>query len=85
MKDQVDFAYFRKLLDSLENSEISIRIRLSGEAWMEYSKLLLLSDSAMILQNGSSRVILNIRNTVEFEIDNPFLGLSAHTPYEIVH
>ena len=85
MKDQVDYAYFRKLLNSLENSEVSIRVRLSGEGWIEYSKLLLLSESAMILQNGTSRVILNIRNTVEFEIDQPLMELSARTPYEITY
>ena len=57
MKDKVDFAQFRRLLESLENSEGSIRVRLSGEGWMEYSKILLLSESAMILQNGASRVM----------------------------
>lgn len=85
MRDKVDFAHFRRLLEALENSEVSIRIRLSGEGWMGYSKLLLLSESAMILQNGTSRVILNLRNTVEFQIDRPFQKISAHTPYEIAY
>lgn len=85
MKDQVEFTHFRRLLETVENSEVSIRIRLSGEGWMGYAKLLLLSESAMILQNGTSRVILNLRNTVEFEIDQPLLGLLAGTPYEIVY
>lgn len=85
MEGRVDFAQFRQLLESLESSEVSIRVRLSGEGWTGFSKLLLLSESAMILQNGTSRVIFNLRSTVEFEVDQPILGLSAHTRYEIAY
>jgi hypothetical protein len=38
----------------------------------------------MILQDGPERkMITNLRNIVEFEIDKKILTLEAHCPYEI--
>ena len=86
MDRRIDFATFRELLRSLESSDISIRLRMSGEGWMGFAKLILLSESAMIVQDGSRRkVIMNIRNVVEFEIDQPLFDLSPNSQYEIVY
>jgi hypothetical protein len=50
---------------------------------MEFLRLILLSERAMILQHGDDRnVILNGCNVVEFELDNARLDLAAGTPYE---
>ncbi|HEY9489562.1 MAG TPA: hypothetical protein VIQ51_14565 [Chryseosolibacter sp.] len=84
MQDTINFPQFKRLLETLENSEISIRLRISGESWLPYSRLILLSESAMILQDGPERkMITNLRNIVEFEIDKKILTLEAHCPYEI--
>jgi hypothetical protein len=85
MERRIDFTKFRQILQSLENSDIGIRLRMSGEGWMDFAKLILLSESAMIVQDDSGRkVIMNLRNVVQFEIDEPLLDLSAHTQYEVV-
>ena len=82
MSSGVDFGTFRRVLAALESSDASLRIRLSGEAWREFSKLILLSESAMILQNGDEqKLIINIRSAVEFEVDQVIQGLSPFTPY----
>jgi hypothetical protein len=86
MERRIDFTKFRQLLQSLENSDIAIRLRMSGEGWMDFAKLILLSESAMIVQDDSGRrVIMNLRNVVEFEINEPFLDLSAHSHYQVVY
>lgn len=72
------------MLQSLENSDTAIRLRMSGEEWMDFTKLILLSESAMIVEDPSmKRVVKNLRNVVEFEVDEPVLELSPFSLYEI--
>jgi len=86
MESRIDLSTFRELLRSLENSDISIRLRISGEGWMDFTKLILLSESAMIVQDGSDhRVIMNVRDVVECQIDQPLLDLAPLTSYEIAY
>lgn len=86
MESKIDFYSFRALLESLENSETSIRLRMSGEGWTQFAKLILLSESAMIVQDDArGRVIMNLRSIVEFEIDAPALDLKPFRAYEVVY
>jgi hypothetical protein len=82
MERSIDFSKFRQLLAAIENSEVLIRIRCSGERWCEFSSLLLLSENAMILQeNSRRRIIMNLKNVVEFEIDQAALDLDPNAQY----
>ena len=84
MEKRIDFATFRQLLQSLENSDTAIRLRMSGEEWMDFTKLILLSESAMIVEDPSmKRAVKNLRHVVEFEVDEPVLELSPFSLYEI--
>lgn len=57
-----------------------------GETWTDFSKLILLSENAMILQNGSERrIILNVRNVVEFEVDKGVRQILPRVLYGISH
>jgi hypothetical protein len=86
MENVIDLPGFRKLLQVLENDHTSIRLRLLGETWTGFGRVILLSESAVILQDDSERrMIINIRNVIEFELDNALPGLVANVPYEIVH
>lgn len=86
MERRVDFMTFRQLLQSLENCDTAIRLRISGEAWTDFSALILLSENAMILQDGSEgRLVINLRNVVQFELAEPHLDLIAYNVYEITH
>lgn len=86
MNSSVDFPVFRQLLQSLENQQTSIRVRRLGEPWTPFSRLILLSDNAMILQDNNERkIIINVRNVIEFELDQPLEGLAANTYYEILY
>jgi hypothetical protein len=72
METGIEFADFRRLLERLENTDGLIRLRTSGEAWTPFAKLILLSDNAMILQPADDRrMIVNIRDVVEFELEQP--------------
>jgi len=84
MEKKVDFTRFRELLHVLENSGTLIRVRLSGEGWMSHSQLILLSESAMILQDERDhKAIVNLRNVVEFELEKTVLDFDAETVYEV--
>ena len=84
MENRVDFPRFRELLHVLENSGTLIRVRLSGEGWMADSKLILLSESAMILQDERDhKTIVNLRNVVEFQLEKAVLGFTAEGLYEV--
>lgn len=86
LETKIDFLTFRELLESIENSEVSLRLRMPGERWTDFSKLILLSQNAMILQNGSERrIILNVRSVVEFEVDKPVRQILPRLAYEITH
>lgn len=84
MENKVDFPTFRELLQVLENSGALVRVRLSGEGWMPFARLILLSESAMILQDGSDhKAIVNLRNVVQFELEKPALDFSGEVVYEV--
>ena len=84
MDNTIDLAAFQGLLQRLENSDVSIRLRMLGEPWTKFSSVILLSDSAMIVQDNTDRkTIINIRNVIEFELDTPVEGISANTRYMI--
>ena len=86
MDHTIDLPAFQDLLQRLENGDVSIRLRLLGEPWTRFSRLILLSESAMIVQDGSDRkTIINIRNIIEFELDKPVEGISANTHYAIIY
>jgi len=84
MDHTIDLRAFQDLLGRLENGDVSIRLRLLGEPWTKFSRLILLSESAMIVQDGNDRkTIVNIRNIIEFELDKPVEGIAANTHYVI--
>jgi hypothetical protein len=84
MDRPVDFPHFKQLLATIESSDISIRIRITGEQWNDFSQVLLLSENAMILQeNGKRRIVMNLKNIVEFEIDKPHLDFAPGHRYSI--
>ena len=86
MENIIDFPGFRQLLQILEDGEASIRLRLLGEPWTGFARLILLSESAVILQDDNDRrMIINIRNVREFELNKGVAGLRPNMPYEIVH
>lgn len=84
METGIEFADFRRLLEWLENTDALIRLRTCGEAWTPYAKLILLSDNAMILQLASDRrMIVNIRDVVEFELDQAVSTCGAGCIYAV--
>lgn len=84
MDQTIDLPAFQNLLQRLENGDVSIRLRLLGEPWTKFSRLILLSESAMIVQDSDDRkTIINIRNIIQFELDKPVEGISANTHYAI--
>jgi hypothetical protein len=84
MENVIDFLQFRQLLQSLENSNTAIRLRMMGEQWMDFSSVVILSEHAMLLQaNGQRKLITNLRNVVEIEIDNAVGDLAANRVYSI--
>lgn len=86
MENTIDFLEFRQLLQSLENTDTAIRLRTTGEPWTDFSLVMILSDHAMLLQaNGQRKLISNLRNIVEFEIDKPVGDYSADRVYSITH
>ena len=85
MERSIDFSKFRKLLATLENSPVKIRLRCAGERYGEFSNVLLLSENAMILQHQpNKRMIVNLRDVAEFELDHPLLDLEANGAYNVV-
>ena len=61
MDQTIDLPAFQNLLQRLENGDVSIRLRLLGEPWTKFSRLILLSESAMIVQDSDDRkTIINI-------------------------
>ena len=84
MDNKLDFTRFRELLETLENSDTTIRVRLLGNPWTSFCQLILLSESAMILQEGNDRkIIMNLRNVVEFEVSKTVADFKASQTYEI--
>jgi hypothetical protein len=84
--EKIDLLQFKKLLAEIENTEVLIRIRLAGERWMEFSKVIIVSENACILEeeNKPRRPVLNLRAVVEFAIDRPHLDYLVNTPYEVL-
>ncbi len=86
MDDKVDFSDFRMLLESLENAEVMIRLRAMGQAWTSYSKLILLSDSALILEDGEDqRMVLYVKNIIKFQVEKAVHSFKPGTTYEVVY
>jgi hypothetical protein len=85
MNNQVSFAEFIVLLQQLENSGTGIRLRLSGKTWTSFYQLILLSESAMMLRQGNLNQIVNLRNVLQFEIEEAVADFQPHIPYEIIY
>lgn len=86
MEDRIDFSDFRTLLESLENSEIKIRVRLMGQGWTGYSKLILLSESAMILEDDSDqKTVFYIKNVIRFQVDQEAFNVKPDITYEVIY
>jgi hypothetical protein len=84
MDNTVEFLQFHKLLEALEKSDVLIRLRPSGERWMEYSKVILVSDNAAIVEeNGKRRVIMNLKSIVEFALDTTHSEYAENMAYQI--
>lgn len=84
MQPKVDFQSFRILLESLENTDKKIRLRPLGESWIDFSRVILLSDSAMIIQSdGERKVIINIKNVMEFQVEKEVSSFEPGTVYEV--
>ena len=70
----------------LENTDVMLRVRCSGEDWCGFARVLLLSENAMILEeNSRRRMVVNLGNVVEFEIDQPAFNVDANFPYQVIH
>ncbi|MDQ2656214.1 MAG: hypothetical protein M3Y60_02250 [Bacteroidota bacterium] len=86
MEEKVDFSDFRTLLESLENSEVRIRVRLMGQGWTGYSNLILLSESAMILEDDSDqRTVLYLKNVIKFQVDREAFNVKPDITYEVIY
>lgn len=84
MNNKVDFARFRDVLQEIENSDITLRVRVLGNAWTSFCTLILLSESAMILQDTTdNKMITNLKNIVEFELGEQVEGLKGNVVYEV--
>ena len=84
MENSIDYYQFKQLLHTLENVETLIRFRLIGEQWTDFSKVILVSESALLFQEGAvQRVIMNLRNVVEFELDQQHLEYLPNNSYRI--
>jgi len=84
MDNKLDFTRFRELLQRLENTGVTIRFRQLGNPWSSFCQLILLSESAMILQESNDRkIIMNLRNVVEFEVSETVAEFKANQTYEI--
>lgn len=84
MESSIDYYQFKQLLHTLENAETSIRFRLIGEQWTGFSNVILVSENALLFQEGASqRVIMNLRNVVEFELDQQHLEYLPNNSYRI--
>ena len=84
MQNTIDHYQFRQLLESLENSDTSIRLRISGKSWSEFASVVLVSEHAMICdENGQRKMITNLRSIVEFEIDKPVLDFRSDCSYSV--
>lgn len=84
MQNNIDYYQFKQLLHALENTNSSIRFRLMGDCWTEFFKVILVSENAVMYQEGiTRRIIMNLRNVIEFEIDQPHLEYVPNNPYRI--
>ena len=82
MENSIDYYQFKQLLHTLENVETLIRFRMIGEQWTDFSKVILVSESALLFQEGAvQRVIMNLRNVVEFELDQQHLDYLPNNSY----
>ncbi len=84
MEYTIDVPSFKALLSELEGSAIRLRTRASGEPWGRFASVILLSENAMILQDGEERrTIINLRNVIEFELDKPLRDYREKTTYVV--
>ena len=83
MENSTDYHSFKDLLQALEGSTVRVRTRASGEPWGRFAILILLSDNAMILQDGEDRTIINLHNIIEFELDTPVNNFIEKTTYTV--
>lgn len=84
MDAKIDFAQFRQLLQAIENADTTIRLRTLGNPWTTFCNLILLSESAMILKDDTERkIIMNLKNVVEFEVSAPVADVKANHVYEV--
>jgi hypothetical protein len=83
-------AEFKALLLALENStpRVQIRLRMANEPWMEnFSTVILVSQNATILSSDPAaepKIIFNLKNVAEFEIDRSFLNFEPNIRYSIL-
>lgn len=85
MDNNIDFPEFKHLLRSLEAGNPSIRFRLAGQPWTQFSKVVLVSEDAVLYQEDiTRRIIMNLRDVIEFEIDQPHLEYLPKTLYRIL-
>ena len=86
MENRIGFCDFRKLLEALENADVKIRVRVMGQPWTGFLKLILLSDSAMILEDGVDRkIVLHLKNVMQFEVNQTISNVRAQETYEVAY
>ena len=82
MENVIEYYQFKLLLESLENRAVQIRLRLMGESWTNFSKVILVSDNSLMYQvDMVKKVITGLRDVIEFEIDRPHLHWLPKTKY----
>jgi hypothetical protein len=86
---EVTVLELKRLLIELQNKrpDICIRFRLLGEMWFpQFMRIILVSNSGIILNNEVSNTLLRVRNlsrVMQFEIDNRFQNFHPHFHYDV--
>jgi hypothetical protein len=79
----------KKLLHELQDHgrDTCIRFRMIGEMWMpNFLRIVKLTDREVILSDETTLefiFIRDVRNVIQFEIDNPFHEFQPHNHYRV--
>lgn len=89
VKPTVPFLELRRLLFDLtdQNSNVCIRFRFLGEMWqMNHMRVLKIADNEVVLNDELANKLIflkNIKNIVQFEIDQHFRQYQPHCHYNV--
>lgn len=89
VKTTMPFLELRRLLFDLtdQNSNVCIRFRFIGEMWqMNHMRVLKITDNEVALTDELANKLIflkNLKNVVQFEIDQPFRQYQPHCHYTV--